>query len=91
VSITPFGWPVVPLEYGSAATSVRGSTSGSPSIGSLSMIDAIVVMPSASPATQISSRPTRPAASRATSSACGIVTRNRAPASLSWNATSSAL
>ncbi len=81
VSITPFGSPVVPLEYGSATRSSAASiatSGGSPPAWSS---DANGVAPSASPNTKISSTPARAAAAVAFSSSSGTVTSRRAPQS----------
>ena len=92
VSITPFGNPVVPLENGSATRCVAGSTSASGAgVPGAASSSSKGVVPAASPIENTSSTPAAAAASSARSASCGTVTRKRAPAIRSWNATSSAV
>ncbi len=92
VSITPFGNPVVPLENGSATRCVAGSTSASGAgVPGGASSSSKGVVPAASPIENTSSTPAAAAASSARSASCGTVTRKRAPAIRSWNATSSAV
>jgi hypothetical protein len=83
VSMTPFGSPVVPLEYGSATRSSRCAASGSGSSG------ASVRRRSkdASPRTSTSGAP----ASRACSAEGSAMIASRAPALRSWKPISSAV
>src|SRR3954451_23892706 len=83
VSITPFGRPVVPLEYGSATRSPGSAASGSGAF-------ACAVRSSskaASPSTRTSSAP----ASRARAANGSATTASRAPALRSWKPISSAV
>jgi hypothetical protein len=88
VSITPFGNPVVPDEYGNTTTSSAGSIStagGAPS-HSISRSERAAAVSSS-----VSSSIVRPAASiaaRAFAARSAVVTSSFAPESVSWNARS---
>ncbi len=92
VSITPFGRPVVPLEYGSAATA-SGSTatgaSGGPSSSAPKGTTVSGAPSGTSPITTMRRTSLSAAAARAVSRNGATVTRIWAPASPSWNAVSS--
>lgn len=83
VSITPFGRPVVPDEYGITTTSLSGSISTSGGSASTA-VDASEGTPSASSIVMIAGGiPAAATAARAFSSSAAVVMINRAPASLS--------
>src|SRR5947208_1437599 len=88
VSMTPLGNPVVPLEYGSTATSAAGSIDTRGTGASCSSRAANGAAPGALPITKTSSMLSSCATGPARSMNGGTVTRNRARASRSWNTAS---
>src|SRR5215471_19927065 len=83
VSITPLGSPVVPLEYGNATRSSRGSMRMAGGSLPAWRRSEKGVAPSAEPKTKISSTALLPAAAFALSRKGAAVTRKRAPESAS--------
>src|SRR5215510_1888156 len=89
--MTPFGKPVVPLEYGSATMSRAESIVTAGGLGGDCSSSANGRVPSAVPNTKISLTALFAAASFALSRNAGIVTRMRAPQSAICLAASSAV